>query len=122
MPLTLQQVPTRPTIVAPVHRMHPDADPDWRRVEAVASRFKLPSHRTAVRMYLYSVLRDVVALRTFGDRLLYPGKLRKAIRKGKGLLDEARRIEPKLMDALMADLGAITATGTAAPPRHMPRS
>lgn len=109
MPLTLRQVPTRVTIIAPIHRIAADADPNWRRVEAVASRFKLPSHRRAVRVYLYAVLRDVDALRRFADDLLYPRKLRLAVRRGKRILDEARRLDPALMAAVMEDLGVLDA-------------
>lgn len=104
MPLTLRQVSTRVTIVAPIHLMASGQDPNWRRVEAVASRFKLPSHRRAVRVYLYAVLRDVGALRRFADDLMYPRKLRNAVRRGRRLLDEARRIDPGLMDAALGDL------------------
>lgn len=103
MSLTVREPITVVTIVAPVHRISTKADPNWQKVEAVASRFKLPSHRVAVRVYLYAVLRDVKALRRFGDPLLYRRKLRNAIRRGKRHLEQAREAEPELFARLMAD-------------------
>ena len=105
MQLTFETPKPPVTIVPAVHRMHPDADPAWRKVEAVACRFKLPSHRTAVRVYLYSVLRDVKAMRKFGDHLLYPGRLRRAIKRGREVLEEARRQDPELMASVLVGFG-----------------
>lgn len=122
MPLTLSRPTTPVTIGPPIHVMASDQDPNWRRVEAVASRFGLPSQRVAVRVYLYSVLRDVEALRRYGDHLLYRRKLRNAVRRGRRLLEEARKADPDLMASVLADLMPITATDTAARPGPTPRS
>lgn len=95
MPLTLNPPPPPAvTIVAPVYQLAAHHDPNWRNVEAVASRFALRSHRTAVRIYLYSTLGDVAALRRWGDHLLYPKKLKAAIRRGRRVLAEADRQDP----------------------------
>lgn len=135
MPLTLTPPGPPPvTIVEPVHRLAEHHDPNWVMVESVAARLqvpprrrsRLPRHRRAVRLYLYSILRDEAALlrwsgyllrpapsirdvggakpRRVSDELLYPIRLRREIARGREILDEARRQDPEFLGRALPGL------------------
>ena len=109
MPLTLSAPKTPVILGPPAYVLNRRADPDWRRVETVASRFHLPSHRRAVRVYLYATIRDVDALHRWADDLLYRRKLRNAARRGRDHLAEARRKYPEEFAAMMAGFAQLGA-------------
>ena len=96
--------PVTPVILGPpAYVLDPDHGPDWVRVEKVASRFHLPSHRRAVRVYLYATLRDVEALRRWADDLMRKKKLPRAVARGQRLLAEAREKYPEVFAELMEE-------------------
>lgn len=120
MSLTVAAPPTTPVILGPPAYVLDDRhDPDWIRVEKVASRFHLPSHRRAVRVYLYATIRDVEALRRWADDLMVRRKLPRAVARGRRLLAEARENYPEVFAQLMEEFQADD------PPRNryaMPRA
>jgi hypothetical protein len=120
MSLTARAPETKVVLREPAYVLADHHDPDWIRVEKVASRFHLMSHRRAVRVYLYATVRDVEALRRFAEDLMKRRKLRAAHRRGRELLEEARRLYPEVFGALMEEFVASTPSRRRRAPRAAP--